>query len=90
MNIPAKQSKATGELVDLVAAKVGIERAIHPATAISTSARLSGSFLFRSFGFNTSNLNPGSLLLSEQANEKGMQLINIVGAYLADSPPASQ
>lgn len=68
-----------------MASKVGVERAIHPATAISTAARLSGSFLFRTFGFQTDGQEPGSILLSEQANEKGTQLINIVGSYLTNS-----
>ena len=85
LNITPEQNKAIGELVDLVASNVGVERAIHPATAISTAARLSGSFLFRTFGVQTESLEPGSILLSEQANEEGTQLINIVGSYLTNS-----
>lgn len=85
MNITPEQNKAIGELIDLVTSKVGVERAIHPATAISTAARLSGSFLFRTFGFQTDGQEPGSILLSEQANEKGTQLIAIVGSYLTNS-----
>ncbi|MBS1129975.1 MAG: hypothetical protein H6R16_977 [Proteobacteria bacterium] len=85
MNITSQQNKATGELVDLVAAKVGSNRAIHPETAISTSARLAGSLLLRSFNFQLERLTPGSVLLSDEANEKGPILINTLAAFLSAS-----
>lgn len=83
MNSTHQQNKAIGEFVDLIAATVGNNRAIHPETAIASSARLSGSLLMRSFNFQFSHLEPGSVLLSEEANEKGPMLINILSAYLS-------
>ena len=83
MNITPQQHKATGELVDLVAAKVGSHRSIHPETAIAASARLAGSLLLRSFNFRFDGLEPGSVLLSEEANEKGPILVNTLAAFLS-------
>lgn len=77
-----EQNKVAGALVDLVAAAVGSGRAVHPETAIASAARLSGSLLLRSFNFNDQGLEPGSVLLSERANEEGPQLINILSAGL--------
>ena len=85
MNISKEQNAATGELVELIAAKIGEDRAIHPETAISASARLAGSFLLRSFNFDLSSSKPGDVLLSNEANEKGPLLMNIVLNYLSNS-----
>jgi hypothetical protein len=75
-------NKVAGLLVDLVAARAGTGRAVHSETAIAMTARLSGSLLLRSFNFELQKLEPGSALLSEQANEEGPQLINILGSML--------
>ena len=83
MNITPQQHKATGELVDLVAAKVGNGGAVHPETAIAAAARLAGSLLLRSFSFRFEGLEPGSVLLSEEANEKGPLLVNTLAAFLS-------
>lgn len=86
MSITQEENFAAGELVELIAAKVGdSNRAIHPETAISASARLSGSLLLRSFGLNLDVGEPGSVLLSEEANEQGPILINILGGFLSAS-----
>jgi len=76
------QNKVAGLFVDLVAARAGTGRAVHAETAIAMAARLSGSLLFRSFNFEFQKLDPGSVLLSEQANEEGPQLINILDSML--------
>lgn len=86
MNISAAQNKATSEFVDLIAESVGgPSRTIHPETAIATSARMAGSLLFRSFGFAINDAEPGSVVLSDGANEKGPMLMNIVLAFLAQN-----
>jgi hypothetical protein len=76
------QKKFAGLLVDLVAARAGTGRAVHAETAISMAARLSGSLLLRSFDLDINKFEPGSVLLSDKANEEGPQLINIVGSML--------
>jgi hypothetical protein len=82
VHISEAQYKAAGELVDLVANKLGSGRAVQPETAIASTARLAGSFLFRSFGLNVPGAQPGTVVLSNEANEEGPQLINIMSAML--------
>jgi len=82
MQITEQQHKAAGEIVELIATKLGKNRAVHSGTAISVCARLSGSFMFRSFNFPMKNGTPGNSVLSEEANEKGPVLINILGGML--------
>lgn len=84
MQITASQRKATDEIVSLIAAELGENRAIHPATAITSCARLAGSMLLRSFDFPAKDLSPGNVVLSEKANEKGPDLINILGFVLSN------
>jgi len=84
MQITKEQDIAAGEIVDLIADKIGTNRLIHPGTAISTGARLAGSFMFRSFNFNLKDIKPGTVCLSEQANEKGPMLIGVLGTTLSN------
>ena len=84
MEINQNQNKATGEIVDLIASAIGKNREVHSATAIATSARLSGSFLFKSFGLDIDDAKPGTAVLSQEANEQGHELINVIGAVLSN------
>lgn len=84
MEITQNQNKATGEIVDLIASAIGKNREVHSVTAIATSARLSGSFLFKSFELNIDDAKPGTAVLSQQANEQGPELINVIGAVLSN------
>lgn len=79
------QDKTIGEFVDLVASKLGSGRAIHPETAISTGARLAGSLLLRSFSLGVEALEPGAILISTEAKEKGPLLIRAMVAFLSKS-----
>jgi hypothetical protein len=85
LNITPAQHKAAGELVDLVASRIGQNRAIHPETAISASARLAGTFLLRSFNLRLDDAEAGTVVLSKEANEKGPMLVNTLAAYLSFS-----
>jgi hypothetical protein len=85
LKITQAQNKAAGELVELIAAVIGKNRAIHPQTAISSAARLSGSLLLRSFNLNLDTLEPGTILLSPAADEKFPMLINTLAAFLSRS-----
>lgn len=82
LQISEAQNKTAKELVDLVAGKLGSGRAVHPETAIASTARLAGSLLFRSFGLNVADIQPGTAVLSDVANEEGPELINIMSAML--------
>ena len=79
IQITEQEHKAANAIVELIATELGKNRAVHPVTAISSSARLSGSFMFRSFNFPVKDIAPGNPVLSEEANEKGPVLINILG-----------
>lgn len=77
-----KQSQAVDDIIDIIVQGTGKGGAVHPATAISTCARLSGSFLFESFNFQLENPEPGTPVLSEEANTEGPKLINLILAVL--------
>lgn len=83
MDISNAQDRATGEIVELIANKIGSGRAIHPETAISSAARLAGSLLLRSFNLNISSIEPGTILLSNEANEKGPLLVATMATFLS-------
>ena len=51
-------------------------------TVIGSVARMAGSFLFRSFGLPLAGVQPGAVVLSEQANQQGPRLIQVLGAVL--------
>lgn len=86
MNITESQNKAVGEFVDLVATKTSSGgRAVHPETAISSLASVAGSLLLRSFNLRMESIEPGTVVLSNEANEKGPQLIDIMSAFLINA-----
>jgi hypothetical protein len=83
MNISKEQNEAVNDIVELIALKLGNEnRELNIVDAISTCARLSGSLLFRSFDFDIKDAKPGSVILSENANIKGPELVNITHTVL--------
>lgn len=83
MEITDNQNKAVDDIVEMVVSVIGKgSREIDTTEAISSTARLAGSFLFRSFGFKAYDVKPGTVMLSEEANTKGPQLVNITLAVL--------
>lgn len=84
MEISEKQNKAAGEIVDLIARLIGQKREVHSATAIAAASRLSGAFLFKSLALNIQDENPGTAVFSIEANKQGSELINLIGAVLAN------
>ena len=61
---------------------LGDERGVHAETVIAATARMAGTFLFRSFRFEIEGAKPGQAVLSEQANEHGPRLVNILSGVL--------
>jgi len=88
LHITKEQNQAAGDFVELIASRLGSGRAIHPETAIAASARISGSLLLRSFGFDLEATAPGTVLLSKEANDKVPTLVNLLGAFLANNQVA--
>jgi len=85
MNISNEQNTAAGQIVDLIAGGTGATREIHPETAIASCANLAGSLLLRSFKFDLTKHAPGTILLSNEANENFPKLVNILAAFLEKS-----
>lgn len=52
-------------------------------SAIAGLARMAGTYYFRSFGYAAMKLVPGQAVLSEEANEKGPELMNLTHEVLA-------
>jgi hypothetical protein len=46
---------------------------------------MAGTFLFRSFGFSVKDIEPGQVIFSDQANEQGPVLIEILGIVLSQT-----
>lgn len=51
-------------------------------TVIGSVARMAGSFLFRSLELPLTGIQPGAVVLSEQANQQGPRLIQVLSAVL--------
>jgi len=84
MQITEQQQHAASAIVELIVTALGKDRAIHAGTAITSCAVLSGSFLFRSFNISMENISPGNVVLSEEANQKGPVLINVLAWTLSN------
>lgn len=54
-----------------------IEGRLHAETLIASVARMAGSMMYRSFGFDKT-IEPGTALLSDQANIHGPKLMNVM------------
>jgi hypothetical protein len=57
---------------------------IHPGTVLSAGAWLAGTSLYRSFGY-AQNSEPGTVRLSEKANQQFPKLINLFTYYISQS-----
>lgn len=82
-SLTQEQIEAANEFADSIVDALSTERGVHAETAVAAAARMAGTFLFRSFDFSMSNVQPGQVVLSEQANEHGPALIQILGGVLA-------
>ena len=76
------QVEAAHEFVRATLNALETERGVHAETAVAGIARMAGTFLFRSFNFPLQDATPGQPVLSEQANEKGPELVTILGGVL--------
>ena len=70
------------EIFQFVAEKLQTENGIHVGTLVSTCARLSGTSLLRSFGILTDEIEPGTAILSHEANEEGPKLHGFIVGLL--------
>lgn len=70
MQATVAQTRAAGQMVDLVVARLGTGRAVHSETAVASVARLAGSLLLRSFRVELRSLPPGTAILLDEADEQ--------------------
>jgi len=90
-----QQLDAAHEFANATLSTLKLSQGIHPPTVIAASARMAGTYLFRSFGLKLPGVLPGQVVLSEAANEQAPLLIQIaastlarIGIKIANSPPA--
>ena len=76
------QFAAAKRYVDIVVREFRTDKGVHAETAIAAAARMAGTFLFRSFNFPLKDIEPGSAVLSDAANDHGPLLIQTLGAAL--------
>jgi hypothetical protein len=77
-----EQMEAAKEFENFILNSLQSEKGIHAETAVATSARMAGTFLFRSFAFPMTGIEPGQPVFSNAANEQGPKLVAILGSLL--------
>lgn len=77
-----QQIKASRIISDTIIETLTDERGAHAETCVAGAARMAGTFLFRSFGLPTQNLDPGSPVFSELANQRGPVLVEVLKSAL--------
>ena len=80
-----QQIEAAHEFASTTLEILKTERGVHAETAIAGTARMAGTFLFRSFKFSLKNPKPGQAVLSDQANEQGPRLVEVLGGVLENA-----
>lgn len=83
-SITQPQIDAAQVFANAVVNELRTDKGVHAETAVASIARMAGTFLFRSFGFQLAHVEPGGVVLSEQANEAGSRLIQVLASALAE------
>lgn len=71
-----KMIEAADLLNDILRKVIASEKGIHAETIVSAAARMAGTMLFRSFSLPIETLQPGTVVLSDEANKHGPMLLN--------------
>lgn len=82
-SLKQKQIDAAQEFANATIHALKTDRGLHAETAIAATARMAGTFLFRSFRFSTKGIEPGQVVLSGLANEQGPELIQMMNDALS-------
>lgn len=78
-----QQIAAAEQFADATLDELETAERIDPEIAVAAAAGMAGSFLLRSFGFELGHLAPGTAVLSDEANQQGPRLVQILGGVLA-------
>jgi hypothetical protein len=77
-----REAAAARQFYAVILAKLTNEKGVHAETAIASAARMAGTFLMRSFNLSWDNIEPGTPVLSDSANEQGPKLVELLGLSL--------
>ncbi|MFN0120690.1 MAG: hypothetical protein ACKV2V_09325 [Blastocatellia bacterium] len=80
--ISAEQISAADEMYNVIQAKLSAKKGHHHEVRVACSARMAGTFLMRSFNLSLDNYVPGDMVESEEANEKGKNLVEVMDHML--------
>ena len=73
---------AAKEIYTLLVSKLQQGTGVHIGTLVSAAARLAGGSLYRSFNFKDNQVPPGTVVLSEEANQEWPKLMGMALATL--------
>jgi hypothetical protein len=73
---------AAKETYTLLVSKLQADASVHIGTLVSAAARLAGASLYRSFNFKDDKVPPGTVVLSEEANQEWPKLMYVLLATL--------
>ncbi|MCU0806122.1 MAG: hypothetical protein MUF79_13720 [Burkholderiales bacterium] len=82
-SLTQQQIEAAQAFADQAIGALTMERGVHAETVVAGAARMAGTFLFRSFGYAATGIEPGQAVLSQQANEEGPRLVGVLSGVLS-------
>ena len=82
VNIDAQQ-KCSRLIAEYIISALATARGPHAETCVTAAARMGGTILFRTFGLPTANMQVGSTVLSDIANQCGPVLVEVMRAGLS-------
>jgi len=82
MKNKTEMDAAAKETYTLLVSKLQKVASVHVGTLVSTAARLAGASLYRSFNYKDGEIPPGTVVLSEEANQEWPKLMYMLLATL--------
>ena len=83
INLSKQQIDAAQEFATATIEALKMPNGVHSGTVVAATARMAGTYLFRSLDLPLPGVKPGQSVLSIEANERWPQLINIAGDALS-------
>ena len=83
INLSKQQIDAAQEFATATIEALKMPNGVHSGTVVAATARMAGTYLFRSLDLPLPGVKPGQSVLSIEANEQWPQLINIAGDALS-------
>ena len=81
-SLTQEQLDSAQEFATASSAALSSAAGIHPGTVVAATARMAGTYLFRSFRLHLPGVQPGQAVLSEKADALGPVLIETTGRLL--------